>query len=635
MNQDHITLEFPRIIEQLQNLAVSQAARDELAQLSPILEEAVCRARMEATSAARRVLDAAGSPPLAIMDGLEDALNEAVMGGMLSPEQLTGVMSFAVSCRRMSAYLASCATQSAGVAAYRMELPDLEDLRRDIEHCIREDKVLDEASNLLRDLRRKRENLETAIREKLNHILQSRKQYLADSYITTRAGRYVLPVQKKWQSAFGGTAVDVSAKGTTVFMEPSSIVPLRQEMEYASLMADEEERRILYALSDRAAAAEHGIRRGIRLMAELDALFAKAKLSQQMDAREVALTGERRIDLRDARHPLLDREKAVPLNFRMEGNTTGVVITGPNTGGKTVCVKTVGLLCLMAQCGLHIPCGEGSTVALRDAFLCDIGDSQSITQNLSTFSGHMTNVIRILEHASRDSLVLLDELGSGTDPAEGMGIAVAVLAELRRRGCLFLVTTHYPQVKVWAETTPGVMAARMAFDRQTLAPLYRLELGKSGESCALDIAQRLGLPQCLISRAREAAYGDPAADLPPLPIPRSRLARQVIRKEGSLPAFAMGDSVAIQPNGTRGIVYRGADDKGEVIVQVQGKKLPVRHTRLTLLVPAAELYPENYDFSIIFDTVENRKADHLMGRKFDRNAVIIHREGDDESNGIE
>lgn len=627
MNQDHITLEFPKIIAQLQELAVSQAAREALAQLTPSMEEAVCTARMEATSAARRVLDTAGSPPLAIMEGLEEAVGESVMGGMLTPEQLTGVMSFAVSCRRMGAYLSGVAAQSAGVAAYRMELPELDDLRRDIEASVREDKVLDEASTLLRDLRRRRENIETEIRDKLNRILQSRKQYLADSYVTTRAGRYVVPVQRKFQSAFGGTAVDVSAKGTTVFMEPSSIAPLRQEMESVALMADEEERRILYALSDRVAEAEHDIRRGMRLMTELDALFAKAKLSQQMDAREVELTGEKRILLRQARHPLLDREKAVPLDFAVEGDTCGVVITGPNTGGKTVCVKTVGLLCLMAQCGLHIPCGEGSVVALRDAFLCDIGDSQSIAQNLSTFSGHMTNVIRILEHTSRDSLVLLDELGSGTDPAEGMGIAVAVLNELRRRGCLFLVTTHYPQVKVWAEATAGVMAARMAFDKESLAPLYRLELGKSGESCALDIAKRLGLPECLLAGAREAAYGTPAGAQATLPVPHTLLKRRVVKKEGDVPAFTMGDSVSIAPDGVKGIVYRPADDKGEVIVQVQGKKLAVRHTRLTLLVPAAELYPDDYDFSIIFETVANRKADHLMSRKFDAEAVIIHQEG--------
>lgn len=626
MNTNYITLEFPRIIAMLQELAVSAPARDALAHLAPSLEEAVCSSRMEATSAARRVLDAAGSPPLAVMDGLDATLQEAVQGGMLSPEQLTGVAGFGITCRRMAAYLSGVSAQSAGIAAYRTELPDLSDLCRDIESAIREDCLLDEASAALRSLRRQREALETDMRDKLNRLLQSRKQYLADSYITTRAGRYVLPVQKKFQSAFGGTAVDVSAKGTTVFMEPASIAPLRQELEGVLLQIDQEERRILYALSDRVAEAEEPIRRGMRVMTELDALFAKAKLSQQMDAHSAALTAEPRMLLRGARHPLLDREKAVPLDFCMEGDTAGVIITGPNTGGKTVCVKTVGLLCLMAQCGLHIPC-QDAVIPLRDAFLCDIGDSQSITQSLSTFSGHMTNVIAMLARASRDSLVLLDELGSGTDPAEGMGIAIAVLEELRRRQCLFLVTTHYPQVKAWAENTPGIMAARMAFDKASLAPLYRLELGKSGESCALDIARRLGLPESLLSAARQAAYGEAPQPCAPLPVPHSQLKRRTARPMPAAPAFSMGDSVRISPEGLQGIVYRPADELGNLIVQVQGEKLTIRHTRVQLLVPAAELYPPDYDFSIIFDTVENRKAAHLMSRKFDKNAVIIHQEG--------
>lgn len=626
MNPNYITLEFPRIIAMLQDLAVSQSARDELATLTPSLEEAVCLSRMEATTAARRVLDAAGSPPLAVMENLDAILQEATQGGMLSPEQLTGAAGFAVSCRRMEAYLSGVAAQSAGIAAYRMELPDLTDLCRSIEAAVREDRLLDEASTTLRGLRRQRENLEAEMRDKLNRLLQSRRPYLTDSYITTRAGRYVLPVQKKFQNAFGGTVVDASAKGTTVFMEPASIAPLRQELEAVLLLIDQEERRILYALSDQVAAAEEPIRRGMRLMAELDALFAKAKLSQQMDARPAAVTPEPHMLLRGARHPLLDREKAVPLDFVMEGETTGVVITGPNTGGKTVCVKTVGLLCLMAQCGLHIPCRE-AVIPLRDAFLCDMGDSQSISQSLSTFSGHMTNVIAMLARASRDSLVLLDELGSGTDPAEGMGIAIAVLEELKRRRCLFLVTTHYPQVKTWAERTPGIMAARMAFDKASLAPLYRLELGKSGESCALDIAKRLGLPESLLAAARQAAYGEASAPCPPLAAPHSQLKRRSAKAAPAVPVFSMGDSVSILPEGLKGIVYRPADEQGNLIVQVQGEKLTLRHTRVRLLVPASELYPPDYDFSIIFDTVENRKAAHQMSRKFDPDAVIIHKEG--------
>lgn len=628
MNQDAMTLEFPRILSQLQELAVSQAAKDALGRMEMIMDEDVCRMRMEETTAARRVLDGAGSPPLAVMEGLEDALHQAVSGAMLSAEQLTGVGRFAVSVRRLKSYLSGCAGLSAGIAAYHAELPDLEALTEEIERCVREDRVLDEASAALRTLRRKRDMTETAIREKLNHILQSRKQYLADSYVTTRGGRYVLPVQKKWQSSFGGTVVDTSAKGTTVFMEPSSVAPLRQEWENLGLEAEEEERRILYSLSDLVAGEEQAIVRGIRMMTEVDALFARAKLSQQMDARSVTIDGRRRIVIRQGRHPLLRREQCVPLDFTMDEDTAGVAITGPNTGGKTVAVKTVGLLCMMAQCGLHIPCGEGTAIGMRDRVLCDIGDSQSIEQNLSTFSGHMRNVIRILGEASRDSLVLLDELGSGTDPQEGMGIAVAVLEEFRRRGCMFLTTTHYPQVKTWAEETPGIVAARMAFNKETLTPMYRLEMGKSGESCALDIAGRLGLPPALIVKARQAAYGEAdTQEAALLPTPHTRLKRSIPKAEAALPRFSMGDSVALLPDGITGIVYRPEDDKGMVIVQVKGEKRAVQAKRLKLRVPASELYPPDYDFSIIFDTVENRKAAHRMDRKFDKDAVIIHREG--------
>lgn len=261
MNKNYITLEFPRIITMLQELAVSRPARDALASLHPALEEAVCFSRMEATTAARRVLDAAGSPSLAVMDSLEATLQEAVKGNMLSPEQLSGVAGFVISCRRMAGYLSAAAGQSAGIAAYRIELPDLTDLYRDIEAAIREDRLLNEASTILRSLRRQQENLEADIRDKLNRLLQSRKPNLADSYITTRTGRYVLPVQKRFQSVFGGTVVDASAKGTTVFMEPSCIAPLRQELDNTLLLIDQEERRILYALSDHVTEAEDPIRR--------------------------------------------------------------------------------------------------------------------------------------------------------------------------------------------------------------------------------------------------------------------------------------------------------------------------------------------------------------------------------------
>ena len=634
MTQDMITLGFDQIIRQLQEQAVSQAAREKLAETEPILHEGLCQARMEETTAARRVMENAGTPPLTDTEGTETGLIQAAQGGMLLPAQLTFIARFCSTIKRLRRYLQGAQAFSAGIASWHTELPDLDELQNEIERAVREDAVLDDASPALKNLRRQREHTEQLIREKLNQILLHHKKELADSYITQRNGIFVVPVQKKFQSAFPGTVVDTSAKGNTVFMEPSAVRALRQELEMMQIEIETEERRILWELSDRVASEEAALRDALRVMTDLDMLFARAKLSLEMKARPAELTTERRIRLVNARHPLLDRESCVPLNLELTLPDTGIAVTGPNTGGKTVCLKTVGLLTLMAQSGLHIPCGEGTVIGMMDRVLCDIGDSQSISQNLSTFSGHMTNVIRILGECSRDSLVLLDELGSGTDPAEGSGLAAAILEELLRRGCFFLVTTHDPQIKQWAEETDRVVSARMAFDRESLMPLYRLELGLSGESCAIEIARRLGMNEELLRRARQVADHGPGAKpepiRKPMRIPSGRLQRLSAKTEGTFERFSMGDSVLLLPDRKNAIVYQPADDEGNVVIQIQGRKITVRHNRLRLLVPAGELYPPDYDFSIIFDTVANRKAAHTMERKFDPEAVIVLKEGKKE-----
>ena len=631
MTQDMITLGFDRIVEQLQEQAVSQAACRRLAETEPILQEGLCKALMEETTAARCVMENAGTPPLTDTEGTENGLIQAAQGGMLLPEQLTFIARFCSTIQRLRRYLQKAQIYSAGIASWHTELPDLNELQNEIECSVREDTILDDASPDLKNMRRQREHTERMIREKLSQIILHHKKELADNYITQRNGIYVVPVQKKFQSTFPGTAVDISAKGSTVFMEPSAVRALRQELETLQTDIDTEERRVLWELSDRVAAEETSLRDGIRVMTDLDVLFARAKLSMEMKARPVQLTAERRIRLKDARHPLLDRETCVPLNLELALPDSGVAVTGPNTGGKTVCLKTVGLLTLMAQSGLHIPCGEGTEIAMMDRVLCDIGDSQSISQNLSTFSGHMTNVIRILNECSRDSLVLLDELGSGTDPAEGSGLAAAILEELLRRGCFFMVTTHDPQIKQWAEQTERVVSARMAFDRVSLQPLYLLEMGKSGESCAIEIARRLGMHEGLLLRARQVADDGvetkPGQMQRPMRAAASCLQRLQVKTEGTFERFRMGDSVLLLPDQKNAIVYQPADDDGNVVIQFQGRKITVRHNRLKLLVPASELYPPDYDFSIIFDTVANRKAAHTMERKYDPEVVIVIREG--------
>ncbi|MDO5434801.1 MAG: DNA mismatch repair protein MutS [Clostridia bacterium] len=631
MTQDMITLGFDRIIEQLKQQAVSQAAREILDRTEPILNEARCRARMEETTAARRVLENAGTPPLSETDGPESGIIHASQGDMLMPAELNTLARFCVTVRRMRRYLEGARIWSAGISSWSTELPDLAALEDEIGRSIREDTVLDDASPALKNLRRLKERAEQDIRDKLNQILLRHKNELADSFITRRGGTFVVPVQKKYQSSFPGRAVDFSSKGTTVFMEPSAVRDLQQTLDQLSVDIDTEERRVLWELSGRVAGEEERLRAALRVMTDLDVLFARAKLSQETSSRPVTLTAERVIKLKDARHPLLDRSVCVPLNMELSLPDCGIAVTGPNTGGKTVCLKTVGLLTLMAQSGLHIPCGEGTVIGMMDRVLCDIGDSQSISQNLSTFSGHMTNIIRILGECSRDSLVLLDEPGSGTDPAEGSGLAASILEELLRRKCLFMVTTHDPQIKQWAARTEHVIPARMGFDHASLQPLYRLELGKSGESCAIEIARRLGMSEELLKRARQVADHGPDA-IPekqhdPMRIPAGRLQRMQSKAENAFERFTKGDSVMLLPDKKNAIVYQPADDEGNVVIQLQGRKITVRHNRLKLLVPASELYPPDYDLSIIFDTVSNRKAEHTMSRKFDPDAVIVISEG--------
>lgn len=623
-------LEFSSIIEKLKEQALSEKAKNTLGQLKPYLNEDVCIRKMAETTSARRLLDGLGTPPLPLMTDLEEMLALAEAGSMLLPEQLGRMATFAESCKRMTSYLMRGESINEAVALYGRSIEDLADLRKEIEQCVNGNVLRDDASSGLKNIRRKIEHMEYSIKEKLAHILQSRKDMLADGYITNRQGRYVLPVQRKYQTQFGGTVVEVSAKGGTVFMEPAATSKLQGELDHLLLEEDAETRCILYTLTAMVVESASSIRRNMDAMEILDVLFAKAKLSVAMKAVPVEIGGARRLDIRQGRHPLLDEVNCVPLNLIMDEETKGVIITGPNTGGKTVAVKTVGLLSLMAQCGLHLPCAEGSYLAMQDHYWCDIGDNQNISQNLSTFSGHMTNVIRILEGASRDSLVLLDELGSGTDPAEGMGIAVSVLEELRKRGCMFLVTTHYPQVKTYAEETVGVQSARMAFDRESLRPLYQLEMGKAGESCALHIASRLGLAPHLLAHAHRVVYGEQeqgiVSETVAMKAPKSGLQRSAPKKEvvDFSVKFSMGDSVAILPGEEIAIVYRSADENGDVVVQVKGEKRKVRHNRLKLKVAAAELYPPDYDFSIIFDSVENRKARHQMDRKYVRNMSIVY-----------
>lgn len=629
------TVAFDMIRDQLADLANSAQAREMAKGLIPCMEEGELRRNMRDTTQARQMLELAGTPPIPAMEHTAELVDKSVRGELLTPEEMEEIGMFLAAVKRVQAYLDRGTSYGIPLSFYGGNLRLLAELREEIEVSVRHGRVDDHASNTLRDIRRDLVLLEEKIKEKAEALLKSQKKYMAESFLVTRNGRLCLPVKKEFKSRITGNAIDRSSTGSTVFIEPETVARLQDELEVRRIEEDCEERRILYTLMDKIAMEEEGFRENLALLVKLDFIFAKGKLSAQMDAIEPSVNTEGIINLKEARHPLLPADTNVPLDFTLGGEKRGMVITGPNTGGKTVAIKTVGLFVLMACSGLHLPCRQAD-IAMRNLVLCDIGDGQDILDNLSTFSAHITNVLEILKRATRESLVILDELGSGTDPAEGMGIAIAILEQLRLRGCLYLVTTHYPEVKTYAGDHEELLSARMAFDRENLRPLYRLEMGKTGDSCALYIAKRLGMPEEMIRTAAAQAYGSGTMDetavketdhieaegrhwpcgLERIPVPGITPIKKRTAAVNQEEGFTRGDSVMVLPAGEIGIVVKAADLKGNVMVQVKREKRLVNQKRLKLKVRARELYPEDYDFSIVFDSVETRKARHQMDRKY-------------------
>lgn len=463
------------------------------------------------------------------------------------------------------------------------------------------------------------------MKQKAEQLMRANKECMADSYCTTRNGRICVPVKKEYKFKISGSVIDKSATGNTFFIEPISVAKFYEELQMLRISEENEVYRILYTLTAMVAEAIPQMNENIRVMEKLDFIFSKGKLSMDMDAVEPDINTDRRIILKDARHPLMDRSINVPLQFEIGRQARGIIITGPNTGGKTVAIKTVMLSCIMAQCGLHVACREAD-ICMNSSYLCDIGDGQNIAENLSTFSAHIKNVLEVLREVSRDSLVIMDEMGSGTDPTEGMGIAVAILEQLRKSNCLFLVTTHYPEVKEYADTTQDIINARMTFDKETLKPTYQMVIGEAGESCAFYIADRLGMPNEMLKTAVKAAYGEAAVRdyrfREEENSVRNQSANKIIKVKKAAPKtdlgakYRLGDSVMVFPDKKIGIVCEPVNEKGVLRVQLPDKKIWINHKRVKLQVAAEELYPADYDFSIIFETVENRKLKHTMERKY-------------------
>ncbi|ELK42749.1 MutS2 family protein [Brevibacillus agri BAB-2500] len=640
-------LEYDKIKAALMEYAVSYVGKKHVAHMQPLDSAKVLRKKLDETAEAKALLAHGASVPIPSLAGIEQMMSLLGTGYVFTEADFSHLHQFLASCAQLSKYMASKAPIAPRVSSYALTMYTLGRLQAEIEQCIRHGQVVDTASKDLLKVRKRIVVMEERLKRQLDSLTNKYRSIMQENVISKRNGKYVLPIKKEHRRQVAGSVVDESASGQTVYMEPAELGAVQFEL--AALKAEEarEVTKVLMQLSAVAEEFSQELHVNVETVGMYDFLFAKAKYALALGAVNVELNEDGLIDVKEARHPLLGRQM-VPLDFQIGKSYKSLVITGPNTGGKTLALKTVGLLTAMVQSGLLVPVREGSRFAVFRNIAVDIGDGQSIEHALSTFSAHIHHVIEILRVTDSSTLVLIDEMASGTDPGEGVGLSIAILEELHRRGATVIATTHFNEIKNFAAATDGFQNARMEFDEETLQPLYRLRIGEAGQSYAFVIAMKLGIPPEMIKRSREitqsgfagARRGEQGAlaaaqvsekqavtmreaegqaaeqqsnqDQQPLP-PTPEI-------DGEPPAtkkkpFAIGDCVFVSYLGRTGIVFSTADAKGNVGVMIQNQKFKINQKRLSLHIESKELYPADYDMDIVFETKENRKKRKLMSRK--------------------
>lgn len=642
-------LEYNKIKETLKGYALSEIAKERIDNLQPFVDIVKIEGNMKETTEGRAIADLNSSLPIHSLKGVGSIKQKVEKDMILSPEDLENISELLKEIGRLKYFMKAKKDIAPTISTYAESCYELTELKEEINKAIAGAKVCDKASSKLSKIRKQIAILENRIKNKLDSLLMDDryKGYIQDSIISQRNGRYVIPIKSEHKKHMDGEIHDKSQSGSTVFMEPAEVKKLQDELNSYRFEEEKEVYRILCFLTDMVYENIREININIEIMANYDFIFAKGRYSKLIEGKNVTFNTNNYIKLIGAKHPLLGRN-AVPLDFEVGYSYKGVIITGPNTGGKTVALKTVGLLTMMAQSGLHIPVKEGSNIGIFADILTDIGDGQSIEQNLSTFSSHIKNIISILKCADKYTLVILDELGAGTDPGEGMGIAIAVLEELYKKETTILATTHYSEIKDFAHNHGGFINGSMEFDINTLKPLYKLTIGKPGESNALLISLRLGMDKCLIERAHSITYKE-SKDYSKYQVQYENFIKdkeqqktheeqieklkevkdidKIREKQTRKDIFSIGDCVFISFMNRTGIICEGENSKGEYGVMVMKKKITLSKKRLSLYIENSELYPEDYDFDIVFKSKKDRKSNKLMNKRHVEGVSIELKEG--------
>ncbi|WP_308780087.1 endonuclease MutS2 [uncultured Clostridium sp.] len=499
-------LEFNKIKDKLKDYAITTSSKEMIDKLQPYETIYEVRKKLKETDEALDLLITKGNPPFEGLHDVKEGVERAKKGGVLSPGQLLKIGGMLKCSRNFKNYISRREDETAHLILEDLAyiLTPIKNLEDTIEiSIISEEEISDRASGTLNSIRRNLKEKNSSVRDKINSIVRSNAKYLQDSLYTMRGDRYVLPVKAEYKSAVPGLVHDQSSTGATLFIEPMSLVNLNNEIKELKLKEKAEIERILMDLSNKVFDVIDTVESNFNILTELDFIFAKGKYASSLNAICPEVNEDRSFDIIQGRHPLIDPKFVVPSDIYLGKEFSTLMITGPNTGGKTVTLKTVGLLHLMALSGLLIPAKDNSSVSFFRSIFADIGDEQSIEQSLSTFSSHMTSIVKIMESADESSLVLFDEIGSGTDPTEGAALAISIIETLREQGARIIATTHYSELKGYALRTSGIENASVEFDVETLKPTYRLLIGIPGKSNAFEISKRLGLREDVISKARQ------------------------------------------------------------------------------------------------------------------------------------
>lgn len=607
-------LQYNELKEMVKSYCVSGLGKRQIDKLEPISNIKVVKNRLNETTEARAILDTDRHVPFLGITNIESSILHLEKGMILNPGELVSISDFLRGCRKIKRFMLDKKFFAPVLSAYANSMSEFEAVEEEINFSIKGNSIDSAASKKLKRIRQNIAIAEEKIKERLNKFLNSsaNKNYIQDFFISKKDDRYTIPIKASYKNQVSGTIVEVSSKGSTVFMEPNTITKLNGEL--ASLKAEEamEEYQILSTLTGMILENLHPIKINIDLISQYDMVFAKAKFSKEIGGVAPKLNDYGYIKLIRAKHPLLTDE-AVPLDFEIGKRYRSLIITGPNAGGKTIVLKTIGLLTLAVMSGFHIHANKETEIAVFENIFVEIGDNQSIENALSTFSSHMKNLSEIMGASNNNTLLLFDEIGSGTEPNEGAALAISILEEFYHMGCITVATTHYGEIKRFSEMHDDFMNAAMQFNSETLEPLYKLVIGKSGESNALWISKRMNMRENVLQRAKEYIENK-----------EYRLARvndQKIRKPKIVTGqaeekydYQKGDRVTLLDFDDVGIIYKEMDKFYNVTVFYNEEFIEVNGKRLRLELRAKDLYPEGYDLETLFVDYSVRKMEHDIAR---------------------